>query len=258
MKIYVWANKKGGVGKTTGSSNLAGGLAQAGYRVLAIDMDPQANLTYVFLGERTPAISVYDLMIDADNSVSIHEAIVPTQIKGVDILPSHKVAMDGAERELSGVIGEQVLLASRLRELDPDAYDFVVIDSPPNLGILTVNALTSSDEIIIPVRPGIFALQGIEDLFSIIKLVQTRLNRPDLKVAGFVINEVDHTNVARDVQGELKKQFGSAVFDTQIPKNVSLEEAHSRLGTVFQHAPKSKGARAYMALAKEIIKHGHH
>jgi chromosome partitioning protein len=256
MKKFVWANKKGGVGKTTGSSNLAGAFAQAGYRVLVIDMDPQANLTYVFLSDRTPSVSVYDLMTDADNAMPIRDVIVPTQVKGVDILPSHKVAMDGAERELSGVIGEQVLLASRLRELPQDAYDFVVIDSPPNLGILTVNAITSADEVIIPVRPGVFALQGIEDLFNIIRLVQTRLNRPDLKVAGFVINEVDQTNVARDVHTELRGHFGNAVFETQIPRNISLEEAHSRTGTVFQHAPKSKGAQAYMDLVQEIIKHG--
>lgn len=256
MKKFTWANKKGGVGKTTGSSNLAGGLAELGYKVLVVDMDPQANLTYVFLGIRTPKLSVYDLITDQEDNVKLSDVISHTQVKGVDIIPSHNRTMDGAERELSGIIGEQVLLANRLQALDSKDYDFVVIDSPPNLGILTINAITAADEIIIPVRPGVFALHGLSDLLTIIKQIQVRLKRPNLKIAGFVLNEIEQTNVTKDVLENLRTHFGDIVFENQIPKNVSLEEAHSRLGTVFQHAPKSRGAMAYLKLSKEIAGHG--
>ena len=255
MKKYVWSNKKGGVGKTTGSINLAGGLAQAGRKVLVVDMEAQANTSFVFLGTRTSTPSVYELLIDQDNEVAICDVIFQTDVPGVDIIPSHKEKMDGAEKDFGNIIGQQVLLANRLKEIDENAYEFVIIDSPPNLGILTINALTAADEVIVPIKPGVFALQGIEDLFKIIRLVQQRLNRPELKIAGFLLNEVERTNVAKDVLAELQSHFGEAVFNTQIPKNISLEEAHSRFGTVFQYEPQSKGAQAYMNLVEELLHH---
>lgn len=254
MKKYVWSNKKGGVGKTTGTINLAGALARLGYKVLVVDMEAQANASFVFLGTRIPEPSIYDLLIDQDGDVSLSEVIYQTQVENVDIIPSHKEKMDGAERDFSNLIGQQVLLSNRLQELDNSTYDFIVIDSPPNLGILTVNSLTAADEVIVPIKPGVFAMQGIEDLFKIIKLVRERLKIP-LKVAGFILNEVERTNVSKDVYSELNNHFGEQVFKTQIPKNVSLEEAHSRLGTVFQHSPESKGAQAYMSLVEELLNH---
>lgn len=253
MKKYVVANQKGGVGKSTVAINLAGGLATAGKRVLLVDMDAQANSTFSLLATRAPERSVYDLMVDSD--VTFEDVILETQVDGVEILPSNRQDMRGAEREFAGMIGEQVMLSNRLRDLDRN-YDFVLIDAPPSLGILTINAITAADEVIIPVAPGVFAMQGIEDLFELIQLIRTRLDRPNLKVTGFLMNFYERTNVSRDVAADLQKYFGSAVFETMIPKNVSLEEAHSRDGTVFQHAPTSSGALAFAQLTQEILNHG--
>lgn len=252
MKKYVVANQKGGVGKTTVAINLAGGLAAVGKTILLVDMDAQANSTFSLLATRAPEPSVYDLMIDQD--VEFADVILRTHVAGVDILPSNRQSMRGAERELAGMIGEQVLLSNRLRELNP-GYDYIIVDAPPSLGILTINAITAADEVIIPVAPGVFAMQGIEDLFELIRLIRERLDRPNLKVAGFLMNFYERTNVSRDIAADLQKYFGSAVFATMIPKNVSLEEAHSRDGSVFQHAPNSSGAQAFAELTQEILNH---
>ncbi len=252
MKKYVVANQKGGVGKTTVAINLAGGLAAVGKTVLLVDMDAQANSTFSLLATRAPDPSVFDLMVDQD--VAFEDVILRTHVERVDILPSSRQSMRGAERELAGMIGEQVLLANRLRALNP-SYDYIIIDAPPSLGILTINAITAADEVIIPVAPGVFAMQGIEDLFELINLIRERLDRPNLKVMGFLMNFYERTNVSRDVTADLQKYFGNAVFETVIPKNVSLEEAHSRDGSIFQHAPNSSGGQAFAQLAQEILNH---
>jgi chromosome partitioning protein len=147
-----------------------------------------------------------------------------------------------------------VLLSNKLRHLNT-AYDYVIIDAPPSLGVLTINAITAADEVLIPVAPGVFAMQGIEDLFELIRLIRERLDRPHLKIAGFLLNFSDGTNVAKDVRRELQRYFSDAVFETQIPKNVSLEEAHSRNGSIFQHARKSAGAQAFAQFVQEILSH---
>lgn len=252
MKKYVVANQKGGVGKTTVAINLAGGMASAGKTVLLVDMDAQANSTFSLLATRAPNPSVYDLLVDQD--IAFSDVIMRTHVEGVDVLPSNRQSMRGAEREFAGMIGEQVLLSNRLRALDP-SYDYLIIDAPPSLGILTINAITAADEVIIPVAPGVFAMQGVEDLFELIRLIRERLDRPNLKVTGFLMNFYERTNVSRDVAADLHKYFGSAVFETKIPKNVSLEEAHSRDGSVFQHAPNSSGAKAFALLTQEILNH---
>ena len=252
MKKYVVANQKGGVGKSTIAINLAGGLVEVGKKVLLVDMDAQANSTFSLLATRAPEPSVYDLMVDED--VGFEDVIMRTQVEGVDIIPSNRQSMRGAEREFAGMIGEQVMLSNRLRTLN-QGYDYIIIDAPPSLGILTINAITAADEIIIPVAPGVFAMQGIEDLFELIRLIRERLDRPNLKVTGFLMNFYERTNVSRDVAADLQKYFGSAVFETMIPKNVSLEEAHSREGSVFQHAPNSSGAQAFAQLTQEILNH---
>ncbi len=253
MKKFVVANQKGGVGKSTVAVNLAGGLSYVGKRVLLIDMDAQANSTFSLLATRSPELSVYDILTDRNSS--FEDVICPTQVPGIDILPSNRQNMRGAERELAGQIGEQTILATRMTDLNRE-YDFIIIDAPPSLGVLTINAITAADEVIIPVMPGVFAMQGIEDLFELIQLIRERLNRADLKVSGFLLNFFERTNVSRDVADDLQKYFGSAVYETRIPKNVSLEEAHSRSGTIFQHAPNSSGAIAFAQLTEEILNNG--
>ena len=254
---YAIANKKGGVGKTTTTINLAGALAVLGQKVLVVDMDDQANTTYAFTGQRTPTPSLYELLVDTENQVQVTDVLCASAVPGIDILPANKDTMQGFERDVHGTVGEQLLLHSVLAELAPAAYDYILIDLPPSLGTSTINGLFAADEIIIPIEPGVFALQGIQDLDAIIKLIIKRLHKSTLKVAGFLITKKEKTNVAADTLAILQQTFGSQVFTSMIPKNVALEEAHSRKGTIFQHAPHSAGALAYLALAKEILPDDH-
>ncbi len=257
MVTYAIANKKGGVGKTTTTINLAGAFATLGKKVLVVDMDDQANTTYAFTGQRTRTPSLYDLLLDSDNRVNISQVICSSGVAEIDILPANKDTMQGFEREVQGAVGEQMLLQGVLAQLARGTYEYVLIDLPPSLGTATINGLYAADEIIIPVEPGVFALQGIQDLYEIIKLIIKRLNKSDLKVTGFLITKKERTNVAADTIDILQRSFGDQVFATMIPKNVALEEAHSRKGTIFQHAPNSAGALAYLALAKEILQDDH-
>lgn len=248
MKRIVIANQKGGVAKTTTAVNLAWGLAKAGHRTLLIDMDPQANATFAVLGPAEPEASTYDLLI---HDQPIESIIQPTKDANLDILPSH-IDLAGAEVELISKVGGQTRLRTKLNEAQI-SYTYIIIDAPPSLGFLTINALAASQSVLIPVSASIFALSGIAKLENTIVQVRRELNSPELRVSGVICTMFDNTNVARDALAELQKYFKELVFETTIPKNIKLEEAHSRAESIFAYAGDSKGAEAYLELVKEVI-----
>ena len=250
MRRLVIANQKGGVAKTTTAVNLAAGLALRGRRTLLIDMDPQANATFAVLGIEPPKRSIYQLLITDQPLASF---ILPTPQPMLDIIPS-TIDLAGAEVELISRVGGQTELRAKINEAGPTlAYDYIIIDAPPSLGFLTINALAASEEIIIPVSSSVFALNGIAMLENTIKQVRRALNNPNLRIAGVLCTMYDNTNVARDVLTETRRHFGDLVFHSIIPKNVKVEEAHSRGASVFSYAGDSKGAEAYRDLVEEII-----
>jgi chromosome partitioning protein len=251
VQIITIANQKGGVGKTTTTVNLAGGLAHLGKRVLVIDTDSQANATFALTSGRSHDNSIYQLL--TSDSVDLEAVIHPTNEESVDIIPSDQVKMKGIERELTGVVGEQTLLLSALQALQNGRYDFVLIDTPPHIGPLMVNAIVASERVIVPVQPGVFSLQGIQDVIDVINLSIKRLGRTNLDLLGILVNLYERTNVTRDTIAILKEHFGAKLMTAQIPKNVSLEEAHSRGHSIFSYAPQSAGALAFLQLAQEVI-----
>ena len=252
MRKIVIANQKGGVGKTTTAVNLAVGLAKAGEQVLLADMDPQANTTFAILGKKEPKATAYDVLI---NDMSLQEVIIPTSEKRLDLLPSD-IDLAGAEVELVTEIGGQTRLRTKFATSKDLDYDFIIIDTPPSLGLLTINSLAAADEILVPVSASIFALKGIAQLEKTIEKVKVNLQCPNLRITGALITMYDHTNVAKDVITAIERHFGEVTFKTVIPKNVKLEEAHSRAESVFTYAPSSRGAEAYTALVEEVIKRG--
>lgn len=252
MRKIVIANQKGGVAKTTTAINLAAGLALRGKRVLLIDMDPQANATYSILGMAQLGFSTYDLLI---NDQPIRDVIKTTRNQGLDIVPS-SIDLAGAEVELISKVGGQTRLRTQLTEsADQLDYDYILIDAPPSLGFLTINALAAAEEVFIPVSTSVFALNGISMLEDTIRQVRRELNCPQLRVSGVLCTMFDNTNVAKDVVAETRKHFGDKVFETVIPKNVKLEEAHSRIENIFSYASDSKGAEAYKTFVEEVISH---
>ena len=253
MRTIVLANQKGGVGKTTAAVNLAAGLALAGNTVLLIDMDPQANATLAVLGRNPPEVSVYQLLMKPH--LEVGDAIVETKQDNLAVIPSH-INLAGAGRELDGATRGQIRLREKVASLAPDAYDFLVIDAPPSLGLLTINALAAAHEIIIPVEASVFGLQGMSQLHQTIQLTRTKLDCPQLHIMGILRNRYERTNVARDMTQILTDQFGDCLFNTIIPKNIKLEEAHSRNLSIYAYAPTSTGAIAYAHLVEEVIAYG--
>ena len=249
MRKVIIANQKGGVGKTTASVNLAVGLALAGRKTLLVDMDPQANATFTILGSQEPPASVYDLLI---NDYAVADVIVSTDHENLDLLPSD-IELAGAEVELISAIGGQTRLSTKLENPPRLIYDYLIIDTPPSLGLLTINSLAAANEVFIPVSTSVFALKGIAQLERTIQQVKTNLARPYLHISGVIFTLFDYTNVAEDVINFIRERFGKIAFDTVIPKNIKLEEAHSRAQSIYTYAPKSAGATAYANLVGEVI-----
>jgi chromosome partitioning protein len=249
MQVFCVANQKGGVGKTTTTVNLAAGLAQVGQRVLIIDLDPQGNATMGSgIDKRALELSVYDVLLE---SATIAEARQRTDKGGYDVLGANR-ELAGAEIELVSVERRSERLRGALVAVQAD-YDFVLIDCPPSLSLLTLNGLCSADGVIVPMQCEYFALEGLTDLVNTIRQVHANLN-PNLQIIGLLRVMFDNRmTLQQQVSEQLKSHFGDKVFDAVIPRNVRLAEAPSygQAGVVFD--PSSRGAQAYIAFANEMV-----
>lgn len=243
-------NQKGGVGKTTTAVNLAAYLAEAGRRTLLIDEDAQGNATSgLSMDPSRFETTLYDVLIDG---VPAEEAVYRTEVKKLSLLPS-SIDLAGAEIEMVDMEERETLLR-RVIEPIRDAYDFILIDCPPSLGLMTVNALTAADRVLIPIQAEFFALEGLSQLVKTVHTVKKRLN-PNLELLGILLTMYDgRTNLAAQVSEEVKKYFGKKVFKTFIPRAVKLSEAPSFGEPIALYAPKSKGAAAYKSLCQEVLK----
>jgi chromosome partitioning protein len=246
-RVYAITNQKGGVGKTTTAVNVSACVAEAGYDTLLVDVDPQANATVGLGLPRTSAPGLYEVLIDDS---SAEEALVQTSVGGLSLLPAGE-GLAGANVELPRIDRYERRLRDVLAPIK-DRFEYILLDCPPSLGPLTVNALAAADYVIVPVQTEYFALEGLAGLLETLSLVQRELN-PRLTVAGMLLTMHDNrTRLGRDVEREVREHFPDLVFDTVIPRNVRVGEAPSYGLPVIHHDPHSAGAEAYFELAKEL------
>jgi len=249
VRIISVANQKGGVGKSTTAINLGACLAYLGEKVLLVDMDAQGNATSV-VGIHKPDVKedVYDVLV---NEVSIQEVILESSRENMEIVPA-TLQLAGAEIELTSLMARESRLKTALEEVQ-DHYDFVLIDCPPSLGHLTINAFTASDAILIPVQCEYYALEGLSQLLNTVRLVQKHFN-PALAIEGVLLTMYDaRTNLAAEVVEEVRRYFQEKVYATIIPRNIRLSEAPSHGLTIVDYDLRSKGSQVYQALAKEVL-----
>ncbi len=253
-KVIAIANQKGGVGKTTTTINLGASLAAEGKKVLIIDADPQANATSGYgIDPRQMSSSIYECLVD---DYPMDGSQVKTCVEGLDLVGS-RIDLAGAEIELVGKKDRDKTLLHALQGIR-DKYDYILIDCSPSLGVITVNALTAADSVMIPVQAEYFALEGITKLLNTIRIIKTKLN-PKLEIEGFLLTMYDaRLRLANQIYEELKSHFANMVFDTVIPRNIRLSEAPSHGLPALLYAPDSRGATSHVALAKELIARNHH
>ncbi len=249
VRIISVANQKGGVGKTTTTVNLGASLAYLGKKVLLVDIDAQGNATSG-VGIRKPDVKedIYDILV---NEVDIKETILPTSRENLFIVPA-TLQLAGAEIELTSMMARESRLKLALDEIKAD-YDYILIDCPPSLGHLTINAFTASDSILIPVQCEYYALEGLSQLLNTVRLVQKHFN-PDLAIEGVLLTMFDaRTNLGAEVVEEVRRYFQEKVYEAVIPRNVRLSEAPSHGLSIIDYDIRSKGAEVYQALAKEVL-----
>ena len=251
-RIIAIANQKGGVGKTTTAINLAACLAESGKKILAIDLDPQGNMTSgLGVDKNEIENTVYELMLD---ECTINESMQKTVVDNLKIIASN-VNLAGAEIELLGINDKEYILKTAVDYIKDD-YDFIIIDCPPSLNMLTVNAMTTADTVLVPIQCEYYALEGLSQLIHTIELVQERLN-PSLKIEGVVFTMYDaRTNLSLQVVENVKDNLDQTIYKTIIPRNIRLAEAPSYGMPINLYDPKSTGAESYMLLAEEVINKG--
>ena len=250
--IITIANQKGGVGKTTTAINLSAALSILGHRTLLIDMDPQANSTVSFIDNSNIKYSSFDFL--ENNALTFNEVVQTCSIKNLSIIPAN-ISIAKLEAKLIGEIDSHFRLKDKIDSIKHH-FDFIIIDTPPTLGLITINTFVAATDLIIPIQPSYFALEGTDDILETFEKIRLRSN-PELSILGVLITMYDkRIIIAQDSLNHINNTFGSNVFKTVISKNVRLEESPAYKESIFTFAPNSKGAREYMKLAKEVLNNG--